>query len=185
MCNRARRRLHGVETKSYLREIIKERDERDGASVSRSLYMPGKNKVIVRAVSFDNKQHVSNEVSGGDEITLVSSAKDWLSENYGQGDGANYAEEEAAKEDEVLQETFVAWRELYEAELAIELTKLMPESALTAPKEKKLTGRQWFESGKASRTMVAANQESEEEDDEDTDFTLSSIQSPLLIDSRF
>ncbi|KAJ4867497.1 Uncharacterized protein Rs2_50955 [Raphanus sativus] len=120
-----------------------------------------------------------------DEITLVSSAKDWLSENYGQGDGANYAEEEAAKEDEVLQETFVAWRELYEAELAIELTKLMPESALTAPKEKKLTGRQWFESGKASRTMVAANQESEEEDDEDTDFTLSSIQSPLLIDSRF
>lgn len=33
--------------------------------------------------------------------------------------------------------------------------------------------------------MVAANQESEEEDDEDTDFTLSSIQSPLLIDSRF
>lgn len=26
----------------------------------------------------------------------------------------------------------------------------MPESALTAPKEKKLTGRQWFESGRAS-----------------------------------
>jgi hypothetical protein len=24
----------------------------------------------------------------------------------------------------------------------------MPESALTAPKEKKLTGRQWFESGR-------------------------------------
>lgn len=26
----------------------------------------------------------------------------------------------------------------------------MPESALTAPKEKKLSGRQWFESGRAS-----------------------------------
>ena len=26
----------------------------------------------------------------------------------------------------------------------------MPESALTAPKEKKLTGRQWFESGRAA-----------------------------------
>lgn len=26
----------------------------------------------------------------------------------------------------------------------------MPESALTAPKEKKLTGRQWFESGRAT-----------------------------------
>ena len=26
----------------------------------------------------------------------------------------------------------------------------MPESALTAPKEKKLSGRQWFESGRAA-----------------------------------
>ena len=75
----------------------------------------------------------------------------------------------------------------------------MPESALTAPKEKKLTGRQWFESGKAvflrifvattfskqialllaiymscanfqRGTVVTADQESEEEDDEDIDF---------------
>ena len=35
--------------------------------------------------------------------TLVSSAKDWLSEHYGQDDGDDYAEEETAKEDEVLQ----------------------------------------------------------------------------------
>lgn len=34
--------------------------------------------------------------------TLVSSAKDWLSEHYGQDDGADLAEEVAAKEDEVL-----------------------------------------------------------------------------------
>ena len=75
----------------------------------------------------------------------------------------------------------------------------MPESALTAPKEKKLTGRQWFESGKAvflrifvattfskqialllaiymscanfqRGTVVTADQESEEEDDEYIDF---------------
>ncbi|XP_048636946.1 RWD domain-containing protein 1-like isoform X3 [Brassica napus] len=110
--------------------------------------------------------------------TLVSSAKDWLSEHYGQDDGDDYAEEETAKEDEVIiphgepvtLETFVAWRERYEAELALERAKLMPESALTAPKEKKLTGRQWFESGKARGTVVAADQESEEEDDEDIDF---------------
>ncbi|XP_010420652.1 PREDICTED: probable E3 ubiquitin-protein ligase MARCH10 [Camelina sativa] len=41
------------------------------ASVSRSLSMPGRNKVIVRAVSFDdNKNHISNEASG-DQITPV------------------------------------------------------------------------------------------------------------------
>ncbi|CAH2072412.1 unnamed protein product [Thlaspi arvense] len=36
-------------------------------SVSRSLSMPGRNKVIVRAVSFNNnKDHISSEASGGD-----------------------------------------------------------------------------------------------------------------------
>lgn len=33
-------------------------------------------------------------------------------------------------------------------------SRLMPESALTAPKDKKLTGRQWFESGRASTVTV-------------------------------
>lgn len=31
--------------------------------------------------------------------------------------------------------------------------RLMPESALTAPKDKKLSGRQWFESGRASTVL--------------------------------
>jgi len=30
----------------------------------------------------------------------------------------------------------------------------MPDSALSAPKEKKLTGRQWFESGRAVAAAV-------------------------------
>ncbi|KVH92984.1 RWD domain-containing protein, partial [Cynara cardunculus var. scolymus] len=50
----------------------------------------------------------------------------------------------------VTVETFLAWRERFEAELALERAKLLPESALIAPKEKKLTGRQWFQSGRAS-----------------------------------
>ncbi|KAL0715365.1 hypothetical protein Bca4012_064687 [Brassica carinata] len=124
------------------------------------------------------EQEASENLGMAMIYTLVSSAKDWLSEHYGQDDGVDYAEEEAAKEDEVIVphgepvtlETFVAWRERYEAELALERAKLMPESALTAPKEKKLTGRQWFESGKARGTVVTADQESEEEDDEDIDF---------------
>ncbi|KAH0873119.1 hypothetical protein HID58_070481 [Brassica napus] len=113
--------------------------------------------------------------------TLVSSAKDWLSEHYGQDDGDDYAEEETAKEDEALllflMENLLRWRRLWHGERDMrqslhlsEPSELMPESALTAPKEKKLTGRQWFESGKARGTVVAADQESEEEDDEDIDF---------------
>ncbi|RVX17115.1 RWD domain-containing protein 1 [Vitis vinifera] len=71
----------------------------------------------------------------------------------------------------VTVETFLAWRERFEAELALERAKLMPESALTAPKEKKLSGRQWFESGRAvAKGAVPVNEESDEEDDEDIDF---------------
>ncbi|KAL0796737.1 hypothetical protein Bca101_068114 [Brassica carinata] len=103
------------------------------------------------------EQEASENLGMAMIYTLVSSARDWLSEHYGQDDGADFAEEEVAKEDEVIiphgepvtLETFVAWGERFEAELALERAKLMPESALTAPKEKKLTGRQWFESGRA------------------------------------
>lgn len=33
------------------------------------------------------------------------------------------------------------------------ISRLMPESALSAPKEKRLSGRQWFESGRASSVV--------------------------------
>ncbi|CAE5959948.1 unnamed protein product [Arabidopsis lyrata] len=124
------------------------------------------------------EQEASENLGMAMIYTLVSSAKDWLSEQYGQDDAADLAEEEAAKEDEVIVphgepvtlETFLAWRERFEAELALERAKLMPESALTAPKEKKLTGRQWFESGRGRGTVVTADEEDEEEDEEDIDF---------------
>ncbi|XP_031389230.1 RWD domain-containing protein 1 [Punica granatum] len=125
------------------------------------------------------QQEASENLGMAMVYTLVTSAKDWLSERFGQSDGAdNTGEEEAAKDDiivphgeAVTMETFLAWRERFEAELALERAKLMPESALTAPKEKKLTGRQWFESGRASTKGTAvATEGSDDEEDEDVDF---------------
>ncbi|KAJ0986484.1 hypothetical protein J5N97_004840 [Dioscorea zingiberensis] len=111
--------------------------------------------------------------------TLVSSAKEWLGEKFGQGAEVEEIEETDTAKDEVIVphgepvtiETFIAWRERFEAELALERAKLMPESALTAPKEKKLTGRQWFESGRAqARGSTVVAEKSEEDDEEDFDF---------------
>ncbi|KAJ6803049.1 RWD domain-containing protein 1 [Iris pallida] len=111
--------------------------------------------------------------------TLVTSAKEWLSEKFGQEDAEEDSEEADKEKDDIIiphgepvtVETFLAWRERFEAELALERAKLMPESALTAPKEKKLSGRQWFESGRAAvKSAAAAADGSEEEEEEDVDF---------------
>ncbi|KAB2081548.1 hypothetical protein ES319_A05G139900v1 [Gossypium barbadense] len=49
--------------------------------------------------------------------------------------------------------------------------RLIPESALTAPKEKKLIGRQWFENGRASAKGASPVREGyDEEDEEDIDL---------------
>lgn len=110
--------------------------------------------------------------------TLVSSAKDWLSEIFAQDD-VNDDEEEAAEKDEVIVphgepvtvDTFLAWRERFEAELALQRAKLIPESALSAPKEKRLSGRQWFETGRASSVKGAVPiEDGSDEEDEDFDF---------------
>lgn len=115
--------------------------------------------------------------------TLLDSAKEWLTEKYGQnaGDGESEENEEPAEEvivphgEAVTVESFMAWRERFEAELALQRAKLMPDSALTAPKEKRLTGRQYFESGrhivKGASTLAEEDDEEEEEDIEfDEDF---------------
>ncbi|XVF86779.1 hypothetical protein PTKIN_Ptkin18bG0070000 [Pterospermum kingtungense] len=125
------------------------------------------------------EQEVSENLGMAMIYTLVTSAKEWLSERYCQdADGGNAAEEEAAKDEVIVPhgepvtvDTFLAWRERFEAELALERAKLMPESALTAPKEKKLSGRQWFESGRATvKGTAPVNEGSDEEDNEDIDF---------------
>nr|GMC78154.1 RWD domain-containing protein 1 isoform X1 [Ipomoea batatas] len=110
--------------------------------------------------------------------TLVTSAKEWLSELFAQdGDDENAGEDEVAKDEVIVPhgepvtvETFTAWRERYEAELALERAKLMPDSALSAPKEKRLSGRQWFESGRASSKGATAVAEESDEGEDDIDF---------------
>ncbi|CAI9114259.1 OLC1v1014937C1 [Oldenlandia corymbosa var. corymbosa] len=95
--------------------------------------------------------------------TLVTSAKDWLSDRFAQDGADDVVEDEAAKDEVIVPhgepvtvDTFMAWRERFEAELALERAKLMPDAALAAPKDKKLTGRQWFESGRAASVRFFA-----------------------------
>ncbi|WMV22408.1 hypothetical protein MTR67_015793 [Solanum verrucosum] len=109
--------------------------------------------------------------------TLVSSAKDWLSERFAQETDEGVEDDEAKKEEVIVPhgeavtvETFLAWRERFEAELALERAKLMPDAALSVSKEKKLTGRQWFESGRASGKAATATAEESDEDVDDIDF---------------
>ncbi|KAK6795948.1 hypothetical protein RDI58_009403 [Solanum bulbocastanum] len=109
--------------------------------------------------------------------TLVSSAKDWISERFAQETDEGVEDDEAKKEEVIVPhgeavtiETFLAWRERFEAELALERAKLMPDAALSVSKEKKLTGRQWFESGRASGKAAAATAEESDEDVDDIDF---------------
>ncbi|XP_043723029.1 RWD domain-containing protein 1-like [Telopea speciosissima] len=124
------------------------------------------------------EQEASENLGMAMVYTLVTLAKEWLSERYCQAGVLDTEEEDAAKDDIVVPhgepvtvETFLAWRERFEAELALERAKLMPESALAAPKEKKLTGRQWFESGRAStKGAMPVTEGGEEEEEEDIDF---------------
>lgn len=124
------------------------------------------------------EQEASENLGMAMVYTLVTSAKEWLCERFAQ-DGEADAEEEDAAKDEVIVphgepvtvESFLAWRERFEAELALERAKLMPESALSVTKEKKLKGRQWFESGRGSAKGAAPIADgSDGEDEEDIDL---------------
>lgn len=122
------------------------------------------------------QQEASENLGMAMIYTLVSSAKEWLTERYCEDSDGDAEAEEAAKEDIVVPhgeavtvETFLAWRERFEAELALERAKLMPESVLATSKEKKLSGRQWFESGRMKGVAVVT-EDLDEEDEEDIDF---------------
>ncbi|XP_076927442.1 uncharacterized protein LOC143598413 [Bidens hawaiensis] len=110
--------------------------------------------------------------------SLVTSSKEWLAERFAQDTGNYNIQDETADKDEitvphgepVTVKTFLSWRERFEAELALERAKLLPESALVTTKEKKLTGRQWFQSGRASAKRAASITEGSNNEDESIDF---------------
>ncbi|KAJ8535882.1 hypothetical protein K7X08_034283 [Anisodus acutangulus] len=118
-------------------------------------------------------------IHSGDLKILKEKLEQEAVENLGMAmTGNEGAEDDEAKKEEVIVphgeavtvETFLAWRERFEAEIALEKAKLMPDSALAVTKEKKLTGRQWFESGRASGKAAAAIAEESDEDVDDIDF---------------
>ncbi|XP_076886064.1 protein GIR2-like [Bidens hawaiensis] len=110
--------------------------------------------------------------------SLVTSSKEWLTERFAEDTGGYNIQEETADKDEitvphgepVTVETFLAWRERFEAEIALERAKMLPESALVTNKEKKLTGKQWFQSGRASAKRAASITEGSNNEDEDIYF---------------
>ncbi|XP_071716125.1 uncharacterized protein [Rutidosis leptorrhynchoides] len=128
------------------------------------------------------EQEASENIGMAMIYTLVTSANEWFAERFVQNIDINNNHEETADKDEITEphgepvtiETFLAWREKFEAELALERAKLLPDSALATTKEKKLTGREWFQSGRASSKRAAlgiegSNDEDEEEFDDDDD----------------
>ncbi|KAF5751836.1 RWD domain-containing protein 1 [Tripterygium wilfordii] len=106
--------------------------------------------------------------------TLVTSAQELLSGIFCEDVNAENVEEEVAKVDVIIPhgepvtvETFLTWRERLEAELALEQAKLMPESALSAHKEKKVSGRQWFDQSGRAKGALPANEGTDDEEDDD------------------
>ncbi|KAJ0677470.1 putative RWD domain-containing protein [Helianthus annuus] len=123
------------------------------------------------------EQEASENLGMAMIYSLVTSSKEWVTERFAHDTGDYDILEETANKDEIIVphgepvtvETFLAWREKFEAELALERAKLLPESALVTTKEKKLTGKQWFESGRASKRAPPIIEGSNDED-EDIDF---------------
>ncbi|GBG67102.1 hypothetical protein CBR_g78883 [Chara braunii] len=113
-------------------------------------------------------------------FTLVSSAKEWLREKFNPENASLVQDEGGHAEDEevvivahglpVTPETFLEWRERFEAEQALARAKLMPDSSLLESKVNKVTGRQYFESGRAAAIRAGRIDLVEAEDDEDVEF---------------
>nr|XP_043627132.1 RWD domain-containing protein 1-like [Erigeron canadensis] len=125
------------------------------------------------------EQEASENLGMAMIYTLVTSAKEWLAQRFAQDTNNDNMQEAVAAKDEITVphgepvtiETFLAWREKFEAEMALERAKLLPESALAGTKEKKITGKEWFLSGRASTKRAAPIIEGSNDEDED-DFDI-------------
>lgn len=150
----------------------------DAAPLLKVRSLQGINDSEIRQLQTKLEAEVEENLGMAMMYTLATSAKEWLREKYGQEEVQEEEEDDTEKEEVIEKhgevvtvESFVAWRDRYEAEIALERAKLMPDSALLASKEKKISGRHWFEM-KVAGKMVEDDEDDEEidDDDEDIDF---------------
>ncbi|PWA82338.1 RWD domain-containing protein 1 [Artemisia annua] len=123
------------------------------------------------------EQEASENLGMAMIYTLVTLVNEWFAERFAADISNDNNQEAAEDKDEITEphgepvtvETFLAWRERFEAEMALERAKLLPDSALASTKEKKPTGREWFQSGRASANHAARIIEKSNDEDEDFD----------------
>jgi len=148
----------------------------DAAPLLKVRSLQGINDTDIRSLQAKLEAEVSENLGMAMMYTLATSAKEWLREKYGQEEVQQEEESDTEKEEVVEKhgevvtvESFVAWRDRFEAEIALEKAKLMPDAVLLASKEKKTPGRQWFEMKSAGK-VVEDDEEEIDDDEEDIDF---------------
>lgn len=148
----------------------------DAAPLLKVRSLQGINDADIRQLQTKLENEVEDNLGMAMMYTLATSAKEWLREKYGQEEVQEEEDDDTEKEEVIEKhgevvtvESFKAWRDRYEAELALEKAKLMPDAALLATKEKKTPGRQWFEMKSAGK-VVEEDDDEIDDDDEDIDF---------------
>lgn len=147
----------------------------DAAPLLKVRSLQGINDADIRSLQAKLEAEVSENLGMAMMYTLATSAKEWLREKYGQEEVQQEEESDTEKEEVIEKhgevvtvESFLAWRDRFEAEIALEKAKLMPDAVLLASKEKKTPGRHWFEMKSAGK--VVEDDEEIDDDDEDIDF---------------
>ncbi|XP_024374994.1 uncharacterized protein [Physcomitrium patens] len=141
--------------------------------------LKGINDADIRQLQGKLEEEAQENLGMAMMYTLAVSAKEWLREKFGQVEVEEDSEDDIEKEEVIEKhgevvtvESFMAWRDRYEAEVALEKAKLMPDSALMASKEKRIGGRQWFELKAGGKVLEEDDEDiGDDDDDEDIDFS--------------